>query len=184
MGDGVMCSHGNGRDNKGITCCWFENLPLSIANLKRLWEPHKTLPETLESCLKFKSSSFSFSFSFFNIIEMMATLYYHHFFENLGESVLLAKKWTFSNITSWWNLEECHHISWISLSNIWNNGKRESEVNQDQGCLGGWAVEHLPLAQGMILESQDRVPYQTPCMGPASPSACLCLSLSVSLMNK
>ena len=44
----------------------------------------------------------------------------------------------------------------------------------------------LPSAQGMILETQDRVPHQAPCMGPASPSACVSapLSLCVSLMNK
>ena len=28
--------------------------------------------------------------------------------------------------------------------------------------MGGSAVEHLPLAQGMILEPQDRVPRQAP----------------------
>ena len=31
----------------------------------------------------------------------------------------------------------------------------------------------LPSAHGMILESQDRVPCQAPCMEPASPSACV-----------
>ena len=50
-----------------------------------------------------------------------------------------------------------------------------------RGCLGGSAVEHLPLAYGVISESRDGVPYQAPCMGPASPSAMslpLCLYLS------
>ena len=44
----------------------------------------------------------------------------------------------------------------------------------------------LHLAQGVILEAQDRVPGQAPHIEPASPSACLCLSLSlcVFLMNK
>ena len=48
----------------------------------------------------------------------------------------------------------------------------------------------LPSARGVILETQDRVPRQVPCMEPASPSACvsasvcLSLSLSLSLMNK
>ena len=41
-------------------------------------------------------------------------------------------------------------------------------------------VEHLPSAQGVTLESWDRVPHQAPCMEPASPSSSLC----VSLMNK
>ena len=52
------------------------------------------------------------------------------------------------------------------------------------GRLGASAVEHLPLAQGVILESQDRVPHQAPCMEPASPSAFVSASLSVYLMNK
>ena len=37
------------------------------------------------------------------------------------------------------------------------------------GCLGGSAVGRLPLARGVTLESQDRVPHQAPCMEPASP---------------
>ena len=54
------------------------------------------------------------------------------------------------------------------------------------GHLGGSVVERLSLAQGVILESQDRVPNQAPCMEPASPSAYVSasLSLSGSLMNK
>ena len=48
------------------------------------------------------------------------------------------------------------------------------------GRLGGLAVKYLPLAQGMILESRDRVPYWAPCMESASPSAYFCLSLCVS----
>ena len=59
------------------------------------------------------------------------------------------------------------------------------------GHLGGSVVERLPLAQGMILETQDRVPHSAPCMEPASPSAwekklslSLSLSLSLCVMNK
>ena len=49
------------------------------------------------------------------------------------------------------------------------------------GSLSGSAVEHLPLAEGVILESQDQVPHQAPCMEPASPlSVSLPLSISVS----
>ena len=49
------------------------------------------------------------------------------------------------------------------------------------GRLGGSAVECLHSAQGAILESRDRVPYQAPCMKPASPipaslSAFFCVS--------
>ena len=46
------------------------------------------------------------------------------------------------------------------------------------GCLGGSVVERLPSAQGVILDSQDRVPHRAPCMKPASPSACVSASLS------
>ena len=53
-----------------------------------------------------------------------------------------------------------------------------------QGHLGGAAVEHLPLAQGVILESQDGVPHRAPCMEPASLSTYISASLCVSLMNK
>ena len=49
------------------------------------------------------------------------------------------------------------------------------------GCLGGSVVEHLPLAQGMILESWDRVPHCTLHGACFSLCLCLCLSLSLSL---
>ena len=48
------------------------------------------------------------------------------------------------------------------------------------GHLGGSVVECLPLAQGVILGSWDRVPHQAPYREPSSPSA----YVSVSLMNK
>ena len=51
------------------------------------------------------------------------------------------------------------------------------------GRLGGLVIEHLPLAQGVTLESRDQVPHRAPCTEPASPpsvfvSASLSLSLS------
>ena len=49
------------------------------------------------------------------------------------------------------------------------------------GSLGGSAVWRLPLAQGAILESRDRVLCRAPGMEPASPS---CFSASMSIMNK
>ena len=54
------------------------------------------------------------------------------------------------------------------------------------GHWGGSAVECLPLAQVVIPGSQDQVPHRAPCVEPASPSACVCVSafLSLSLMNK
>ena len=39
----------------------------------------------------------------------------------------------------------------------------------------------LPSAQGLILETRDRFPRQAPCMEPASPSACVSASHSLSL---
>ena len=52
------------------------------------------------------------------------------------------------------------------------------------GCRAGSVVELRSSAQGVIPESQDRVPHRAPCMEPAAPSACVSASLSVSLMNK
>ena len=52
------------------------------------------------------------------------------------------------------------------------------------GHPGDSVVEHLLLAQDVILESWDSVPHQAPYGEPASPSACLCLSVCVSFMNK
>ena len=55
---------------------------------------------------------------------------------------------------------------------------------------GGSVVERLPLAQVMIIGSQDRVPRRAPYMEPASPSACalppslpLCLSQIKKILN-
>ena len=47
------------------------------------------------------------------------------------------------------------------------------------GILGGSVVEHLPSAQGVILDPQDHVPHQAPCMDPASPPACVSAFLSL-----
>ena len=49
--------------------------------------------------------------------------------------------------------------------------------------IPGWRSGLAPaFGPGRILETRDRIPRQAPCMEPASPSACVCLSLS--LMNK
>ena len=50
-------------------------------------------------------------------------------------------------------------------------------------CLGGIVVEHLPLAQVVILGSWDQVPHQAPHREPASPLP-MSLPLCVSLINK
>ena len=67
----------------------------------------------------------------------------------------------------------------------------EKNKSQDKyrcilGRLGGSVVKHLPLAQGLILESRDQVPHWAPCIEPASSSAYISAScsLSVSLMKK
>ena len=54
--------------------------------------------------------------------------------------------------------------------------------NPKEGSLGGAAVQRLPLAQGGILETRDRIPHRAPrCMEPASLSAYVSASLSLSL---
>ena len=67
--------------------------------------------------------------------------------------------------------------------NMHENKTSREDVGQREnggGRLGDSAVWRLPSAQGVILETQDRVPHQAPCVEPASPS----VSLSLSLMNK
>ena len=45
----------------------------------------------------------------------------------------------------------------------------------DETGQPGWLSGLAPLsAQGVILETRDRVARQAPCMGPASPSASAC----------
>ena len=48
------------------------------------------------------------------------------------------------------------------------------------GCLGSSVVGRLPLAQGLILESEDRVPHWAPHIEPASPSAYVSASVCLS----
>ena len=65
--------------------------------------------------------------------------------------------------------------------------KKEEEMrgkHYSEGHLGDSVVERLPLAQVMVLESQNQVLHQPPCRETASPSAYVFASLSVSLMNK
>ena len=49
------------------------------------------------------------------------------------------------------------------------------------GTAGWFSCWVLPLAQGVILESQDQVLHQAPSMEPASTSASISASLSVYL---
>ena len=56
-----------------------------------------------------------------------------------------------------------------------------------EGSLGGAAVWHLPLAQGVILETRDRIPRRAPgawsLLLPLPMSLPLSLSLSLSLCD-
>ena len=58
------------------------------------------------------------------------------------------------------------------------------KIQKIRGSLGGSAIWRLPLSQGTILESRDRVPRRAPGMEPASPSSCVSASLSLSLYHK
>ena len=67
------------------------------------------------------------------------------------------------------------------------SGRIKTEL---RGSLGGAAVWRLPLAQGAILETRDRIPHRAPGAWslllplPISLPLSLSLSLSLSLMNK
>ena len=52
------------------------------------------------------------------------------------------------------------------------------------GCLGGSVVERLPLAQGAILETQDRIPYRAPGAWSLLLPLPVSLPLSLSLYHK
>ena len=53
-----------------------------------------------------------------------------------------------------------------------------------EGSPRGLSGLASPSAQGVILEIQDRVQRQAPCMEPAPPYLCLCLSLSSCVCHK
>ena len=60
-------------------------------------------------------------------------------------------------------------------------GWRGERIKKENGGQPGWLSGlALPSAQGVILETQDRVRHRAPCMGPPSPSACVSASLSLS----
>ena len=79
---------------------------------------------------------------------------------------------TSKSLTSTSETKNTLYVNWLDLNlKIYKNG----------GPPGGSAVWRLPLAQGMILESQDQVLHRAPGMEPASPSACVSAFLSLSL---
>ena len=69
-------------------------------------------------------------------------------------------------------------INVLKTSNILTH---QTDILGQPGWLSGLA---LPSAQGVMLESRDRVPYRAPCMEPASPSPCVSASLSLSLSHE
>ena len=91
-----------------------------------------------------------------------------------------------STIAKIWKQPECPSIDeWIKQ--MWNIYTMEcySAIKRKKARrLGSSEVECLPLAQGMIPGSWDRVLHRTPCGELASPSACVFASVSVSLINK
>ena len=54
-------------------------------------------------------------------------------------------------------------------------------INKALGILGWLSGLAPPTAQDVILETRDGVPRWAPCMEPASPSACVSASFSLSL---
>ena len=61
---------------------------------------------------------------------------------------------------------------------------RKVKNNFSRGLLGGLVVERLPLAWGVILGSWDPLLQWAPCREPASLSAYVSASLSLTLVNK
>ena len=73
------------------------------------------------------------------------------------------------------------------LEGGWGAGREQESkltLQVPRRHLGGLVVGRLPLTQGLILGSWDGIPGRAPCVEPASPSAYVSVSPSVSLMNK
>ena len=66
-------------------------------------------------------------------------------------------------------------MAFLTFVNYISSPLLKSQIDGQPGWLSGLAL------LGVILETWDRVPRQGPCMEPASPSACVCASLSLSL---
>ena len=62
--------------------------------------------------------------------------------------------------------------------------KEDNYMEKAAGCLGGSAVEHLPLAHGVTPGSRNRVPIQAPSMEPASPSTYISAFLSLRVSHE
>ena len=99
------------------------------------------------------------------------------------QDVMLSERSPCQNVTccdpiyvAFWKRLNDSDGEWVSAC--------QSLKGEGMGHQGGSAVEHLPLAQGVIPGSWDRISHLAPCGEPASPSACVSASLCVSLMNK
>ena len=76
-----------------------------------------------------------------------------------------------------------YHISLLLPSGTWTFSFSEIFYLNMISWVAWWLSGGAPpSAQGLILETRDRVPRRAPCMEPASPSACV--SASLFLMNK
>ena len=61
---------------------------------------------------------------------------------------------------------------------------KSADCPEAPGWLSGLSIQLLLSAQVTVSGSWDRVPHRAPCREPASPSAYVSASLSVSLMDK
>ena len=120
-----------------------------------------------------------------------------HYFSSITKSLKLLEvtRLILHGHMTWRHLSQLHRIIFknrLALRVIeirpvftWQEVRRIDYKGPWERSLGGSAVECLPLAQGVILETQDRVPHRAPYGEPASPSACISASLSgLSWINK
>ena len=80
-------------------------------------------------------------------------------------------------------LQKCLHAYYFVKFLVEKKGNLHFSVSNKKGKVGQpqWLSGlALPSAQGVILETLDRDSCRAPCMGPASPSACVSASLSLS----
>ena len=91
-----------------------------------------------------------------------------------------------STIAKLWEEPRCpSRHEWIKKMWFMYTMEYYSAIRKDEYGQPGWLSRlSLPSAQGLILETWNLVPRQAPSMEPASPSAYVSASLSLSLMNQ